>query len=270
MSVMIYFLYGPDSYRRQEKLREIITAYRAKHAYADMHVLDCDDGGDAWAEAIDFSNQPSMFSSSKVLVVRESGAIKEKEWISFLKKNIATDSVFIFISDSEKPLKAFSFLLDSPHKMTFPELFGKTLETFIQKEGKKRNVVFPRATLSVFVRLLEQSDNTSWRAVSEIERFSLLGYVSVSLEDFHTHSLLSAKSTVYEETKKMLRAKTYAEKLGLFEKLLLEREAPSYIFNSLSFQSGGCDALLLADYDVSVKRGALEYEEAILSFLFQK
>ncbi len=267
---MIYFLHGPDSYRRSEKLKEIVGAYKAKHEHADLYVLDCGEDGDRWAEAVDFSGQPSMFSSSKVLVVRDSGEVREKEWISFLKKNLETKDVFIFISDLKEPLKAFSFLLESPYKMEFPELFGRTLRSFVEKEGKKRGVSFESPALSSFVGLLDNLDNKTWRAVSELERFSLLGYGRVSLDDLGAYSTLALKSVMHEETAKILRAKTLGERLRTLEGLFLEHGDIPYAFNSLGYQSRGAEAVTLAELDVSVKSGSLEYEEAVLSFVLGK
>lgn len=267
---MIYFLYGPDSYRRSEKLKEIVDAYKAKHEHADLYVLDCGEDGDRWSDAVDFSGQPSMFSPSKVLVVKDSGEIKEKEWISFLRRNIDTKDIFIFISDFRNPAKEFLFLNDSPYKMEFPELSGRELGLFVEREGKKRGVSFETSALSSFVNLLEGLGDKTWRAISELERFSLLGYGKISLDDFKTHSTLAAKGIVKNETGKILRVKTRGERLRILEKLFLEHGDVLYIFNSLSYQSVGEHAAILADLDISVKSGSLEYEEAVLSFVLGK
>jgi DNA polymerase III delta subunit len=267
---MIYFLHGPDSYRRREKLNEIIAAYRLKHAHADMYILDCEDSPDAWREAMDFAVQPSMFAPSKVLVVRESGAVKEKEWIKFLKKNILSKDIFIFISDTKGPLKDFSFLRDAPHVMEFSELTGKKFETFVVSVAKKNNLVFSPDALRMFVSLIGTLENKSWVAVSEMEKLALLGIGDVSPDDIKKHTEFASKSVMYEEARKMLRARNFYDGLAIFERLISSNEAPSYIFNSLGFQASGEDAVRLAEYDVKIKSGTLEYEEALLDFILSK
>ncbi len=267
---MIYFLYGPDSYRRREKLSEIIAAYRAKHAHADIHILDCGDNPDGWREAKEFAAQPSMFAPSKVLVVRESGEIKEKEWIMFLKKNIASKDVFIFISDAAAPSKEFSFLLESPHVMQFEELSGKKLEAFVSLVAKKKGAAFSPEGLRAFAALLNDSDHRSWIAVSEIEKLALLGIPVISEEDVKKFTKISLKHVMHEEARKILRGRDVGERLAVFERLICAHESPSYLFNSLGFQASGIHAVTLAEYDVSVKSGALEYEEALLDFILSK
>lgn len=267
---MIYFLYGADSYRRREKLNEIIAAYRLKRAHADMYVLDCEERPDAWREAMDFAVQPSMFAPSKVLVVRESGAVKEKEWIKFLKKNTLSKNIFIFISDANAPLKDFAFLRDAPHIMEFDELTGKKLETFVVSVGKKNSVAFSPDALRTLVSILGVLENKSWVVVSEIEKLALLGIRRVSSEDIKEYMNFASKNVVYEETRKILRTRNFSDGLVILERLVSSNEAPSYIFNSLGFQALGEDAIRLAEYDVKIKNGALEYEEALLDFILSK
>ncbi len=94
---MIYFFYGPDSYRRNQKLNFSIVEYRKKHPAADLAVFDLEEEPDDWMKARDFLNQPSMFVDSKVLVVKNSGEVKEKEWLKVLKSKLETPRTFVFI-----------------------------------------------------------------------------------------------------------------------------------------------------------------------------
>ena len=76
---MIYFLYGPDSYRRNQKLKSSLEGYKNKYPTGDIMAVDLEENPDDWAKARDFLNQPSMFVDSKVLIVKESGEAPEKE-----------------------------------------------------------------------------------------------------------------------------------------------------------------------------------------------
>jgi len=63
--------------------------------------------------------------------------------------------------------------------------------------------------------------------------------------------------------------KDFSKKLVILEQLFLQKEEPARLFNSLVYQVRGNDILRLADYDVSVKSGGLEYEEALLDFVIE-
>ena len=76
---MIYFLYGPDSYRRNQKLKSSLDGYRKKYPTGDIMAVDLEENPDDWTKARDFLNQPSMFVDSKVLIVKESGMFRRRK-----------------------------------------------------------------------------------------------------------------------------------------------------------------------------------------------
>ena len=68
---MIIFLYGPDAYRRQEKLKEIVSEYRAKHENPSLQHFDFREEG-KFDEFRDFAKSGSLFDNKKMAVVRNS------------------------------------------------------------------------------------------------------------------------------------------------------------------------------------------------------
>jgi hypothetical protein len=56
-----------------------------------------------------------------------------------------------------------------------------------------------------------------------------------------------------------------SRRLLALQSLIADGEAMPYIFNSLGYMMTGDALSLLADLDVSIKSGGLEYEEALLS-----
>ena len=117
---MIIFLYGKDSYRRQEKRREILSQYKAKNADADMLALDLEEAPEDWKRAGEFLRQQSLFVSSKAVLITGSSEISEddgfnkkevKEWISILTSALSLPKTFIIISQESAPKVAFNFLL---------------------------------------------------------------------------------------------------------------------------------------------------------------
>src|SRR3989344_2600273 len=117
---MIIFLYGADSYRRGEKLKELVGGYRTKNKETDFLEVDLGESPEDWERARDFLVQPSLFTSKKLAIVRECGAITEaagfskeavKIWREAIRASaVLEEGVFLIISDTKKPLAGFKFL----------------------------------------------------------------------------------------------------------------------------------------------------------------
>jgi DNA polymerase III delta subunit len=270
---MIYHFYGPDSYRRNEKLNSALAEYRKKYPEADMAIFDLEEEPDNWVKAKDFLNQPSMFVDSKVLVVKGSGAAPPagggKEWIKVLKSNLESSRTFILISDVSKPLKAFGFLNEPPAKsQLFEELNGRILEVFVKKEAEKRKINFEKNALDFFLGYLSAAGERSWVAVNELNKIGLMNLPQpVSLAELKKIIKLGFKDEVFDIARSIMWSRTWTEKLKLLERLFIQKKEPAYIFNSLAVLAKGKELIKLADYDVSVKSGNLEYEEALLDFI---
>jgi hypothetical protein len=263
---MIIYLHGPDSLRRGRKLREFTASYRGKNKEIDFASLDFEEEPEAYLKAKEFLAQPSLFVSSKLLIVRESrNALDEKAWLKILKSEIDTKTSFVMISDSEKPIKAMSFLLTKPvQSQEFPELSGEKLKSFVLTEAKDQKVSFSEGALNYFLQFLLSSSDKSWRAHTELKKISSSGFeMPLALVDLKEIISLQGNTQVYE----YLRGfswKRQQERLAVLEELFLRKEAGAYIFNSLGFQARGEEALRLSEYDIAVKSGKLEYEEALL------
>jgi len=266
---MIIYLYGEDSYRRNKKLQELIDAYKKKYKQLDFLAVDLEDNPDGWLEVKDFLSQPSMFVESKLAVIKQSNQVEKEEWIAILKKYLKADRVFLLISDKEKPKKIFSFLLKEPVKSSsFLELTGEKLKVFVRKELELRRLRFSQKAWYFFINYLEKTESDrSWLAVNELDKISLANFPQpISLEDVLSCVNWLPKEEVFVITRLLLKEKDWRRRLGLLESLFLQKEDSRRIFNSLAFQAEGKKALLLADYDISVKSGGLEYEEALLDF----
>lgn len=266
---MVFFLYGKDSFRRNRYLGELIAPYKAKYADLDLRVFDLEDEPDSWPEARDFLNQPSMFVESKVLVVKEGTSVEEKDWRETLKKQIDQPKIFVFVSQTNRPTKKFDFLLKKPVKSReFPELEGTELADFLKKEAALRGLEFAEDAWRFFLAYIADSAERSTLAVNELEKLYLLGFgKKVSLSSLRTVIRFEKKEEVWRAASAILGEKNLGRRLGALEKTFLQREAPSYVFNSLGFQARGRSALRLADYDISLKSGGLEYEEALVDFI---
>ena len=246
-----------------------ISEYKKKYPVSDMAVFDLAEEPDDWTEARDFLNQPSMFVDSKVAVLKNSGEVSERGWLKVLKSNLESPRTFIFISDGKKPLKAFEFLLESPVKSQFfGELDGRLLETFVKKEAAARGLILEKKAEDFFLGYLSALNERSWIAISELDKFALLGLAQpIKFEDIRKVIASASNDEVFDVAKQIMWSRNWTEKLKLLERLLLQKKEPAYIFNSLAFSARGRELIRLADYDAAIKGGNLDYEEALTDFV---
>ena len=268
---MTIFLYGPDSYRKQEKLQELLASYKEKYSQTDIMHFDLGGKTDSWEDVKDFITQPSMFVSSKIAVVKDGVGVDNKKWIKLVKDELEAKGTTIIFLEEKKPLKRFEFLLKKPSRFQkFDELTGRALEEFLKKQAEKEEVVFDVDAWKLFVSAVKTHEvDRSWVAVQAIRKLSLaVGKKKVATKDIEDQMNFSRKEKVFSLAGSILRSRSIGEKLTAIEQLFIQRESPSYIFNSLAYQVRGKAAVQFADYDVLVKSGKLEYEEVFLDYIF--
>lgn len=266
---MIIFLFGEDSYRRGQKVKELTDAYKKKHPSIDMAVFDLEEDSEDWQKARDFLGQPSMFADAKLVVIKEAQSVGEKEWIKTLKKQVEAEKVFVIISDGKRPRKDFGFLATSPVKFQeFGELEGPSLSVFFKQEAKLRLLDFSEEAKRFLLASVSGSGGRSAFLVNELEKIYLGGFgPEISKKDIEDIVRFETRETVFRASSVILGERSPLRRLAVLEGMLSGGEASSYVFNSLGFQVRGKTALKLADYDVSVKSGTLEYEEALTDFV---
>lgn len=266
---MVIYLCGPDSYRRNKKLNELIAAYRQKYKQIDLQIFDLEEDPEAPQKAKEFIEQPSMFVDSKIALVKESGMTETKEWLNILKTNLNTFKTFILISDKTKPKKAFSFLLKKPvTSQYFEELKGLLLEAFLEKEIRVRKLNFSSEARRFFKTYLESAEEKTWLAINELDKIALANFPQpISKTDLTRFIHWTVSEKPFLIAGQILYSRGPRQKLGLLEKLLLQKEEPARIFNSLAYQARGKELMRLADYDIAIKSGKLEYEEALTDFV---
>jgi len=278
---MIVYLYGPDSYRRGEKLRELLSLYKKKNPSLDMRFFDFEESVDDWMVARDFLEQPSIFQSAKCAVIRGVTIPDTKEWIKTLKFYIEKKNLFLIISDDKKPKKAFAFLTEKPVvSQKFEKLVGTKLTTFLKNKAEELGVYFSPDGWKFFIKYVCENgeflslkisgEHGIWLGMMTLKKLSLMRQKKqIQLSDVEQITNWFSRDKVYILTKQIMGTGDWKKKLAVLEKAFFQKEDPSHIFNSLSYGAYGRNALLLADYDVSIKSGKLEYEEALLDFVLR-
>jgi hypothetical protein len=121
------------------------------------------------------------------------------------------------------------------------------------------------------VQFFAKKDEASWFIVNEMEKLSLVADV-YSLKKIDTLHLLEFGAFDYSPNffhlVSQFRASTnIADKLEVLEQLFFSKEEPAKIFNFLASNRFLPLAWLerLADYDIMVKAGIIDYEEVLVS-----
>lgn len=265
---MIIFLFGPDSYRRRQKFFSLIKIYQEKYPQADRLFVDLESEPEDWIKVKDFLNQPSIFEPIKVVLIKEATKVNEKPWLQVLKKELRISQNFLLISDGNEPKKEFEFLTKKPSTFfSFPVLIGNLWESFLKKEAAGRSLKFSYSAWQWLKNVLDvQENNKTWTASNAFDKIKLVNFPQpISLENLKSLLFWSSREKIWLMAKKFWASHFWTERLAILEFLFLQKEEPAYIFNSLAYQQTSSSKIqILADYDISIKSGHLDYEEALL------
>lgn len=268
---MILYLYGGDSYLRTRKLRELIVQYGKKHGHPDAFEADLEENPARWQDLSVFLEQPSMFSDSKLAIVRETGEVdekNEKKWVKILKGELATDKTFLIAVDRKGPKKVFRFLTESPARaQEFPELSGAALAGFLNKESAERELHFTADAFRLFSETVAASPEPGWSAVRHLDRLVLLKKDRrVEKEDIEKSLPISIHGELFGLIKNVLSATEPKAALVALERALHQAD-PAYVFNFAASLARGNALLAFSEYDIAIKSGKLGYEEALADFV---
>ena len=255
---MIVFLYGPDSYRRDQKQKLLVAEYRKKHSALSVEFFDASDGA-SWDDVRGAVKNRSLFDNKKLAVFNaRDGAVFVKEEIKWLKALAADADETVFVVADSAPLKPFSFLLATPvHAQEFAELSGKPFQVFVEHEANRRGLKIGGAGLA---RLAAEYRGDTWGLMTEIDRLALS-----SVRDFVSEK--SAPDDFIGVIKKMAYGAGPAS-LATLERALAH-EDPAKIFNVLASFTSGEKKRRMADYDAAIKFGTQDYESALTDFILQ-
>jgi len=252
---MILYLYGPDSYRRRKKLKEIINKYLNKHSALTIENFDFSNqiSEEAVEERLkDFISSQFLFDQSKLGIIANPSI--SKNLAEILKSILTRDSIHLILESDEFLGKDFDFLLKPPVlSQSFQELSPAQMSLFIKKEAGERNLDLSPKIINY---LIQAYGSDTWAIVNELDKLALggeLDYTEVVPDFFVLLNRLRSR----EVAGKKIAALTW----------LLENEEPAAIFNILANQVNPDFKIKMADYDVAIKSGKLGYEEALIDLL---
>jgi len=248
---MIYFLYGPDTYRSRQKLNEIVEHYKKIHKSGlNLKHFDLKEGNFQ-----DFQNEiqsVSMFAEKKLVVLRDalSNENFKENFLKISKKIIESKDIILFYEDGEVPKDEFSeFLKKRGKSQEFQLLDGERLKNWIKKELENyRAKIEPRA----LELLISYVGNNLWQMSNEIKK--LVNYKSnkrvdeaiASSPPFANARVIEVKDvellvkpkieTDIFKTIDAIASKNKKQALELLHKHLEKGDSPLYLLTMINFQ----------------------------------
>lgn len=262
---MIIFLYGPDAYRRRKKLNEIIAAYRQKHSALARERFDLS-AEDDFLKFRDFIASRSLFERTKLAVL--SGVFESdraKELREILKEAAADEETTVLLSESGKPPREFAFLLKCPLVQEFGELEPAQADFFIKKEAAEKGVALDEKAADL---LREICGGDAWRIANELEKLSLRDLDGkAGGEEVAAVCGERPAADNFFAFLNSLKNSSPRVKMPLLESLYSNGEPAAKIFNVAASRLPESWRRKMADYDVAVKSGRLDYEEVLLDLV---
>ena len=255
---MIIFLYGKDTYRMGEKLKEIVERYKKVHK-SGLNLKYFDD----FANFKDEIRQTSMFKEKKLAVVTNIFAnpdFKEKFYQSKKDFLISEDIILIYEEkEFNKNNSLFKFLKKNAKSQEFKFLTGQGLKTWIKKEFDKYGTKIDSGVLE---KLIEYIGNDLWQMSNEIRKLaSFRNNKEVRVEDIK----LLIKSKIETDIFKTIDAiadKNKKQALNLLHKHLEKGDSPLYLLSMINYQFR--NLLIVKDliekhkpYNIILKRSGL-------------
>ncbi len=224
-----------------------MDAYEKKHSRLTRHVFYMGE-----KESLDrlqsFLKEQSLFDTTKFAVIYD--ADEAPEVAKLLKTALENKATTIVVVSEKKLPKELAFLLKKPVlAQLFAALDTADLYAFIKTEAKNRNI---ELTPDMLRYLSEVFQSDTWGIVTELEKLFLGGHMSAAL---HAPAFFPLIQTLKRpgDTQSRLTALGY----------LLESEDPAAIFNVTASIADPLLKIKMADYDIAIKSGKLEYEEAL-------
>ena len=255
---MTILLYGKDEYRRDLKKREIIREFQAKHPGEPIGNFDLKQDG-AEAEFISFTEGQSLFTPVKLAVVEGVFAKKSKKIDEKIKSGVGSSWLTLVIVESDKPAKAYEFLLKKPSaEQLFEPLKGFAWLEFVRKEVSREDIALDKDAFELLARAYE---GDTWRLVTELKKLRSLTGETIKTSDLRE---LGVELTPdFWELVQGWRNPSWMQRLTALERCFASNEPAGKIFNILAYQLK-TKLPQMAAYDLMVKSGKLDYEEVLV------
>lgn len=237
---MIFFLYGPDTYRSRQKLKEMIDHYKEIRKsglnlkYFDAENLSYEDFQDEF-------QQISMFEEKKLIVLTNifSNQDFKDKFLKNSKKLISSDDIILVFEEGKpKKDKLFEFLKQKTESQAFELLEGEKLKNWIKKEFLKFKIKTEPETENL---LIDSVGSDLWRLSNEIRKLVNFKKSNTALGEKIGPSdvKLLIKPTIETDIFETIDAISLQNKkkaISLIHQHLEKGDAPLYLLSMINFQ----------------------------------
>ena len=232
---MLYFLYGPDTYRLQQKAHEIEKQFCQKSGGGlNLEKIDLTGGKITFQDFSEALFQRSMFVSNKLFFL-ENVLGNGQFSVDFLKniKKIAAVSDIVVILEKGKPDKKsalFKALLKQAQCQEFPLLKENELKVWLKEEAAKYGASFEGSALSALLL----AGNDLWRLHHELKKIA--SYSKIIREE-HIRLLVKPKvEPAIFNTIGALAERDKSRAWRMLQRHLAKGDSPFYIFSMFIYQ----------------------------------
>jgi DNA polymerase-3 subunit delta len=233
---MIIFLYGPDTYRSSQKLKELTEGYKKIHKSGlNLRVLDV--GSLNFQDFEDEIRQTSMFKEKKLTVLTSIFSNPEfgKEFSKKGKAFVKSENIVIFYEEGEAKKKnsLFTFLKKHSKFQEFNKLEGQRLKKWTEKEFQKLGAQIEDGALN---KLVVFAGDSLWRMANEIRKLvSFKDGKEISVRDVELLVRPDIDSDIFR-TIDAIASRDKKRALKLLKDHLNKGDSPFYLFSMINFQ----------------------------------
>ncbi|MCF7794942.1 DNA polymerase III subunit delta, partial [Patescibacteria group bacterium] len=236
---MIFFLYGPDTFRSKEKLNAIVKRFVDSVENADNSLLKIDGQKTNLQEINQSIKGESLFSEKKMLIIKNLLENKDKEFLEnfldYLKKEKISDSphAIVFFEDDidEKKLlavakKLFKYLSKEKFAQEFKLMTPYQAKSWIKEYVDKYH---KEITEDAKKELIKNLGTNLWALKNELHKLChLTKDVNISLKLVKENINLEIQENIFALTDS-LGKKDYKTAIKLLSEQLQTEFSPEYI-----------------------------------------
>ena len=261
---MIILLYGPNTYARDEKARELIESARIKYPTASYEVISGDEDGVYQVHS--FLSETGLFAGGKkILHIRRASLFSDLElWMKDREKATRDDVLCIISEDwhtrecSEKELE---LLIGVDYKMQFFAPYNSLEASRLLAVAAHTQGSTLESSAAALIYAYAHMDMGG--ALQEIARLSLLTQ-SITAAVVRTLPEYAESVALFDFARAITSSATRARRLMLWEYMKFQHVDMYMIFGYLA-KMAKKEGLIhaLAQADILVKSGRLEIDHAL-------
>lgn len=234
---MIYFLFGQDTYRSRQKMKEIIEEYKKRHQ-SGLNFIKLDFNEKEFSDLKQTIETVSMFDEKKLVVLEgvfQQSAYFQEELLNYLKKrkiDSDKDSIVIFWAEKiDEKNKLFQFLRKKAKIQEFKLLQPSKLKEWVKKHIKEQGGSIENQAIE---KLIDCIGNDLWRMSNELDK--LIAF-NKKIKKENVEKLVKSKiDTNIFETIDALGQKNKKQALKFIHNHLKKGESEMYLLDRFVYQ----------------------------------